>query len=92
MPNHTQELRQALEEVQKELAEQKLHEKRALGYAAELRRELICTLTSSVHQFIDHRLDNIRGYADRENPNREVILEIVGEIQRHLSTLGHDIS
>jgi hypothetical protein len=42
---------------------------------------------SAVRRAVIHRLQNIRGYADRENPNREEIVALVGEIENHLNKI-----
>ena len=44
-----------------------------------------------VRQGINHRLDNIREYADRDKPNRDEILALVEEIKEHLAGLEEEV-
>ncbi len=48
------------------------------------RDETITRVISLVRQGVIHRLENIVAYADREKPDREEILALVAEIQKHL--------
>ena len=64
---------------------EELHERRSVAYAALARQETINHTLATVRRGILHRLENIRLYADRENPNREEILELVKEIETHLA-------
>jgi len=82
---------QSLEETRKELSEEKLHTTRQGGFNTVAKRETINHVLSTVRQGINHRLENIRGYADREKPNREEILALVGEIEKHLSRLEEEV-
>jgi len=81
----------SLERANKELGEEKLHAKRQGGFNVVAKQETINHVVSIVRQKIIHRLENIRGYADREKPNRDEILALVGEIEKHLSRLEEDV-
>jgi hypothetical protein len=70
-----------------ELESEKQHTVRSGGFSEVARRETLQQVLSDVRQGLSHRLEDIRNFADRENPNREEILELVGEIQTHLSKL-----
>jgi hypothetical protein len=83
---------QSLEATKNELSEEKLHTTRQGGFNTVAKRETINHVLSTVRQGITHRLENIRGYADREKPNREEILALVGEIEKHLSRLEEEVS
>lgn len=76
-----------LESRTKELEEEKLHSTRQGGFNAVTKRETINQVMSVVRQTINHRLENIRGYADREKPNREEIVSLVDEIAKRLAKL-----
>jgi hypothetical protein len=79
------EVRGVLETVQSELAAERLHSSRQGGFNIVAKQETVNQVLATVRQGILHRLENIRGYADREKPNREEILELVGEIETHLA-------
>ena len=83
---------QTLEETRKELSEEKLHTTRQGGFNVVARREMINHVLSVVRRGITHRLENIRGYADREKPNREEILALVGEIEEHIARLEEEVA
>lgn len=70
-----------------ELESEKQHTVRSGGFSEVARRETIQQVLSDVRQGLSHRLEDIRSYADREKPNREEILELVQEIQTHLTQL-----
>lgn len=80
-------IRNELASCRLELEAEKQHTVRSGGFSEVSRRETIQQVLSDVQQGISHRLEDIRSYADRENPNREEILELVQEIQAHLSKL-----
>lgn len=82
---------QSLEETRKELSEEKLHTTRQGGFNVVAKGETINHVLSIVRQRINHRLENIRRYADREKPNREEILALVDEIEKHLSRLEEEV-
>lgn len=82
---------QSLEETKKELSEEKLHTKRQGGFNVVAKRETINHVLSVVRRGINHRLENIRGYADREKPNRDEILALVGEIEEHLAGIEEEV-
>lgn len=50
-------------------------------------QEARADVLGQVHRLLDNRLENIRLYADRQNPDREEILSLVREIQAGLSKL-----
>jgi hypothetical protein len=77
----------SLDRAKKELSDEKLHAKRQGGFNVVAKQETINHVVSIVRQKINHRLENIRGYADREKPNRDEILALVEEIEKHLSRL-----
>jgi len=79
------ELRGVLETMQSELAAERLHSSRQSGFNTVAKQETVNQVLATVRQGTLHRLANIRAYADREKPNREEILELVGEIESHLS-------
>jgi len=74
-----------MEKTRKELEEERLHSTRQGGFNVVARNETINHVLSLVRQGITHRLENIRAYADRENPDREEIVALVAEIEKHLS-------
>lgn len=76
-----------LESCRLELEAEKGHSVRTGGFTDVSRRETIQQVLSDVRQGLLHRLDDIKNFADRENPNREEILELVSEIQEHLIKL-----
>ena len=67
------------------------HNIRVAGYAELVRKDKVRKDISEIRQAFLGRLDNIRGYADREKPNREEILALVGEIQEALGSLDKDL-
>lgn len=79
------EVRGVLETVQSELAAERLHSSRQGGFNTVAKQETVNQVLATVRQGTLHRLENIRAYADREKPNREEILELVGEIEAHLA-------
>ena len=82
---------QSLEETKIELSEEKLHTTRQGGFNVVAKRETINHVLSVVRRGINHRLENIRGYADREKPNRDEILALVGEIEEHLAGIEEEV-
>jgi hypothetical protein len=70
-----------------EVEAEKQHTVRSGGFSEVARRETIQQVLSDVRQGLSHRLEDIRSYANRENPNREEILDLVQEIQTHLTKL-----
>jgi hypothetical protein len=82
---------QCLEETKRELSEEKLHSVRQGGFNVVAKQETISDVISSVRRGLNHRLENIRGYADREKPNRDEILALVGEIEKHLSRVEEEV-
>jgi hypothetical protein len=88
------QLKQDLADTQSELAkcrinldEEMKHTVRSGGFTGVARQETIHLALSEVRRGLVSRLENIRNYADRENPNREEIIELVGEIEKHLATV-----
>ena len=81
----------ALEETKKELSEERLHSTRQGGFNVVAKRETINHVLSVVRRGVNHRLENIRGYADREKPNRDEILALVGEIEEHLTGIEEEV-
>lgn len=79
--------RNDLAQCRVDLESEKQHTVRSGGFSEVARRETIQQVLSDVQQGLSHRLEDIRSYADRENPNREEILELVQEIQTHLTLL-----
>jgi len=89
------QLESALAEVEakdKELEEQRLHSTRQGGFNEVAKRETINQVMATVRQGTLHRLENLRAYADRENPNREEIIALVAEIEKHLSRIEEVVS
>ena len=82
----------SLTQAQKDLKEERLHTTRQGGFNEVARGETINKVMSLVRQGVIHRLENIAAYADREKPNREEILALVGEIQKHLGSIEEAIS
>ena len=76
-----------LQTTRKELAEERLHNTRQGGFNVVAKNETIKHVLALVRQGAVHRLENIRLYADRENPDREEIVALVGEIEKHLSKI-----
>jgi hypothetical protein len=81
----------SLAQAQKDLNEERLHITRQGGFNEVARDETINTVMSLVRQGVIHRLENIVAYADRPNPDREEILALVGEIQKHLGGIEEAI-
>jgi hypothetical protein len=77
----------SLAQAQKDLREERLHIGRQGGFNELAKSEIINKTMSLVRQGVIHRLENIAAYADREKPNREEILALVGEIQKHLGNI-----
>ena len=82
---------QSLEEANKKLIEERMHVTRLCGFNDVAKREVINNALAAVRRGINHRLENIRGYADREKPNRDEILALVGEIKEHLAGIEEEI-
>jgi len=85
----------ALAEVEtktKELEEQRLHNTRQGGFNVVARSETINQVMAAVRQGTLHRLENIRAYADRETPDREEIVALVTEIEKHLNRIEEVVS
>jgi superfamily II RNA helicase len=78
---------QELVRCRQDLEEERNHTVRSSGFSEVARKETVQQVLSDVRQGINHRLEDIRNYADREKPNREEILELVKEIEDHLSKL-----
>jgi len=76
----------------KELEAQRLHNTRQGGFNVVARSETINQVIAAVRQGTLHRLENIRAYADRENPNREEIVALVTEIEKHLNRIEEVVS
>jgi hypothetical protein len=81
----------SLAQAQKDLKEERLHITRQGGFNEVARGETINMVMSLVRQGVIHRLENIAAYADRPNPDREEILALVGEIQKHLGGIEEAI-
>lgn len=73
------------EELRRQLNEERLHTTRQGGFNAVAKKETVNKVLSVVRRGVVHRLENIRGYADRPNPDRVEILSLVGEIEKHLA-------
>jgi len=72
------------------LQEEILHLKRSLGFQ-EWKASLARTdVLGRLHQALDHRLDNIRRYADRPNPNGPQIVALVDEIIERLRRIDNN--
>ena len=69
-----------------------MHITRQGGFNEVARGETINKVMSLVRQGVIHRLENIAAYADRPNPDREEILALVGEIQKHLGGIEEAIN
>jgi hypothetical protein len=67
------------------IEQEKIHAIRLGGFNAVAREEAVTKVLATVRQGVLHRLENIRIYADRENPDREEIVALVGEIESHLA-------
>ncbi|MBA3351311.1 MAG: hypothetical protein H0U23_02590 [Blastocatellia bacterium] len=76
-----------LGERDRQLAEERLHSTRQGGFNLLAKSETINEVLARVRQGVAHRLENIRAYADREKPEREEIIALVGEIEKHLRVL-----
>lgn len=70
-----------------ELEEEKKHTVRSEGFSEVARKQTVQQVLSDVRQVLNHRLEDIRNYADRDKPNGEEILELVQEIKVHLAKL-----
>ncbi len=58
---------------------------------AQWRKEAAVDMLGKVHRMLDHRLENIRGYTDRETPAREIILEILDEIREGFEDIHKEV-
>ena len=83
---------QTLEETENMLREEKLHTTRQRGFNDVAKSETINHVLSVVRRNITLRLANIRGYADRERPNRDEILAVVGEIEEFVAGLEVEVA
>ncbi|NBX69822.1 MAG: hypothetical protein EBR01_12775 [Proteobacteria bacterium] len=81
----------ALEKINMELSEEKLHSERQGGYNNIAKQETIHHVLSIVRQRLVHRLENIRGYAEREKPNRERLLELISDVQKIVAGLESEV-
>lgn len=82
-----QQLEQQLAQCREELAAERLHNIRSTGYAEMWQRQTTQQILSMVRHGTANRLVDIKIYADRPNPNRDEILELVQEIQDHLAKI-----
>ena len=73
--------------LKNELEEQRLHIARQGGFNVVAKNQTITQIMSTVRQVTLHRLENILAYADREIPDREEIIGLVTEIEKHLSRI-----
>ena len=64
----------------------KTDQKRAVAILLEKERAL--NVVAAVRVGLDHRLENIADFADREKPDREEILALVREIKRHVERVA----
>jgi len=81
-----------LEQIQNELKEEKLHAARLSGHNIVAKGEVINNVLAAVRRGVNHRLQNIRGYADREQPNRVEILALVDEIEEQLVQIKDEVN
>jgi hypothetical protein len=70
------------------LQEEILHLKRSVGFHRMMASQARADVLGRIHRALDHRLDNIRGYADRPNPNGQEILALVQEISTKLQEIS----
>ena len=87
LQHKVQEASEAFETCKAELQEERRHSTRQGGFDKVARQETINHVLSIVRKGIIHRIDNIRVYADRANPNGEEIVALVKEIERHLARM-----
>ena len=71
--------------------EEEEHNIRLAGYAELVLSDKIRKDISQIRLAFIGKLDNIRGFADREKPTREEILALLGEIQEELNSLEQDL-
>ena len=83
---------QNLEQIHNELNEEKLHAARLSGHNIVAKGEVINNVLAAVRRGLNHRLQNIRGYADREQPNRVEILALVDEIEEQLVQIKDEVN
>jgi hypothetical protein len=83
---------QKLEQIQNELNEERLHAARLSGHNIVAKGEVINNVLAAVRRGVNHRLQNIRGYADREQPNRVEILALVDEIEEQLVQIKDEVN
>jgi hypothetical protein len=74
-----------LAESRTALEEERKHTLRTGGFSSVSRRETVTQVLAVVRQGVTHRLESIRQFADRENPNKDEILDLVKEIEKHLA-------
>jgi hypothetical protein len=84
--------KRSLSETSGALMEEKLHGKRQSGFDTKARSNVINEVLAKVRRACDHRLENIKLYADREQPNREEIIESVAEIRAELARIGEEMN
>lgn len=90
--NRKLQLQAELDQTKKELADksqsledERKHNIRTGGFGGVAKQETVSQVMAIVRQGASHRLESIRQYADREKPNREEILDLVNEIEKHLA-------
>jgi hypothetical protein len=69
------------------LAEERKHTLRTGGFSGVSRRETITQVLAAVRQGVAHRLESIRQFADRANPNKDEILDLVKEVEKQLASV-----
>lgn len=84
--------KQDLANANQALEAERKHTLRTGGFSSVSRRETIAQVLSAVRQGISHRLESIRQFADRENPNKEEILELVKEVEQHVAGVEERLS
>jgi len=77
--------KQELGNTTKALEDEKKHTIRTGGFSGVAKQETVNQVMAIVRQGVTHRLESIRQFADRENPNREEILELVSEVEKQLA-------
>jgi hypothetical protein len=83
--NEVAALRERVNELQSQLKEEKEHFDTLKGHSEEDRVRVVADAISRIRADVLRRLENIRLFADREEPNRSGILTLVEEIKQSLT-------
>jgi hypothetical protein len=83
---------ESLQQCRTELTAERSHTTRTGGFSDAARRQTIAQVLSDVRRGLSSRLENVRLFADREQPNREEIMGLIKEIENHMATVEQRIN